>query len=64
MKSPHLEMLQDQLTGLCRTLPMPKNRVRWFWGLLTLGLLCFVVGLLVKDFPMLVQQFQDHWMPQ
>ena len=64
MKSPHLEMLQEQLTNLCRTLVMPKNKIRWLLGLLTFGLLCLAVGLLIKDFPMLVQQFNDHWMPR
>ena len=64
MKSPHLEMLQEQLTDLCRTQVMPKTKICWFWGLLTLGLLCLAVGLLIKDFPVLVQQFNDHWMPR
>jgi len=62
-KNPHYEMLQVQLTNLCRTLVMPKNRTRWFWGILTFGLLCLTIGLLVKDFPIIVQQFGDHWLP-
>ena len=64
MKSPHLAMLQEQLTSLCRTLEMPKNGIRWFWVLLTLSLLCLAIGLLVKDSSLLIQEFIDHWIAQ
>ena len=64
VKSPHQEMLQTQLTNLCRTLVMPKSNIRWLWGMLTFGLLCLAVGLLVRDFSMIVQQFGDHWIPR
>ena len=64
MKNPHRDMLQEQLATLCRTLQMPKNRIRWFWCVLTVGLLCLSVGLLAKDSSMLVQEFSDHWVPQ
>jgi hypothetical protein len=59
--NPHQEMLQGQLTALCRTLVMSNTNVRWLWGTLTFGLLCLVAGLLLRDFPMLIQQFSDHW---
>jgi len=61
-KSPYQEMLQEQLTNLCRTLVMPKSRIRWFWFFLTFGLFCLLIGLLVRDFPMLVFQFNDYWL--
>ena len=61
IKSPHQNMVQEQLTNLCRTLIMPKGQIRWFWGILTFGLLCAVISLLVRDFPVLVLQFCDHW---
>lgn len=51
VKNPHQEMLQEQLTTLCRTQETPKDRIRWFWSTLTFGLLCLVVGLLIRDFP-------------
>ena len=59
--NPHQAMLQEQLTTLCRTLIVPKNGIRWFWSILTCGLLCLVIGLLIKDFPVLVLQFSDYW---
>lgn len=61
IKNPHWEMLQDQLTMLCQAQVMPKSRLRWFWGILSLALLCLVVGLLIRDLPMLVEQFGDYW---
>ena len=61
-KNPHREMLQGQLTDLCRTLVMSKTRVRWFWATLTFVLLCVVIVLLFRDFSILVQQFSDHWL--
>ena len=61
IKHPHQEMLQEQLTTLCRTQVMPKSRLRWFWGLLSIVLLCLVVGLLIRDLPMIVEQFRDYW---
>jgi hypothetical protein len=61
-KNPHQEMLQGQLTNLCRTLVMPKRRIRWFWGMLTLCLLCLILGLLLRDYSILIQQFCDHWL--
>ena len=63
LKNPHREMLQQQLTNLCHTLVMPKRRIRWFWGILTFTLLCFTIGLLIQDFPMLIQHFNDYWQP-
>ena len=60
-KNPHLEMLQEQLTTLCRTLIMPKKSSRWLWGTFTIGLLCLIIGLLIRDVPLLLQQFSDHW---
>ena len=63
LKNPHREMLQEQLTNICRTLVMPKDRARWLWGILTFGLLCWVLGTLVRDFPTLVHQFSDYWLP-
>jgi len=60
-KNPHQAMLQEQLTTLCRTLIMPKSNIRWFWSILTFGLLCLAIGLLIKDFTVLVQQFGDYW---
>ena len=62
LKNPHQEMLQEQLTNLCRTLVMPKRRIRWFWTILTFSLLCLAFGLLFRDFSVLVQQFGDHWL--
>jgi hypothetical protein len=59
--NPPTEMLQEQLTNLCRTLVMPKSLLRWFWGFLTFGLLCAVSGLFVWDFAWLVQQCRDYW---
>jgi len=53
-KNPHQEMLQEQLTNLCQTLEMPKRRIRWFWGILTFGLLCLVIGLFIRDFSVLL----------
>ena len=64
MKNPHREMLQEQLTNLCQTLVMPKGNPRWFWGILTFSLLCLVIGLFIRDFSMIVQQFNDYWMPR
>ena len=61
-RNPHREMLQEQLTNLCRTLVMPKNRIRWVWGILTFGLFCLVVGLLIRDFSVLPLQFCDYWL--
>jgi len=60
-RSPHQKMLQGQLAHLCRTLVMPKQGIRWFWGLLSFGLLCLVVGLLMGNFSEFVQQFKDYW---
>jgi len=62
LSNPHQEMLQEQLTTLCRTLVMPKRRIRWFWGMLTFGLLFLAIGLLITDIPVIVQQFGDYWM--
>jgi len=59
--NPHREMLREQLSNLCRTLVMPKSKIRWFLGILTFGLLCLVIGLLIRDFPAWAQQFSDHW---
>ena len=61
-KNPHQEMLQEQLSALCRTQEMPKDKIRWFWSVLALGLLCLVIVLLVRDFPVIAQQFDDYWM--
>jgi len=61
-KSSHQKMVQEQLENLCRTLIMPKSNARWFWGILTLGLSGFVIGYLIWDFPVLVQQFRDMWL--
>ena len=61
MQNLHGEMLQEQLTNLCRTLVIPKQRIRWFWGILTLSLFGLIIGLLIRDFPMIVQQFRDYW---
>ena len=61
-KNPHQEMLQQQLTALCQTLVMPKRKIRWGWLLLTIGLFCFAGGLLIRDFPVLVQQFYNLWL--
>jgi hypothetical protein len=61
LRSPHQEMLQGQLTNLCRTLVMPKRGIRWFWGILTFGLLGLVVGLFIGNFSEFVQQFRDYW---
>ena len=63
LKNPHREMLQEQLTNLCRKLVMPKNQLRWFWGIFTFGLLCLVIGLLIRDFSVLAPQFNDYWLP-
>jgi hypothetical protein len=60
--NPHREMLQEQLTNLCRTLVMPKTRIRWLWGFLTFGLFCLAVGLLFRDFSLLVHLFRDYWL--
>jgi len=62
LNSPHQEMLQEQLTTLCQTLVMPKGRIRWFWVMLTFGLLCLALGLLIADISVIVQQFGDHWL--
>ena len=62
VNNPHGEMLQEQLTTLCRTQVMPKSRLRWYWGTLSLALLCVVVGLLIRDLPMVVELFRDHWL--
>jgi len=64
VKKSHLEMLHEQLATLCKTLEMPKNSIRWVWGTLAFGLLCISVGLLVKEFPTLIQDFSDHWVPR
>ena len=61
-KSPHQEMLQGQMTNLCRTLATPKSSTRWCWGTFTFGLFCLVIWLLIRDISMLVQQFIDHWL--
>ena len=61
LRSPHQDMLQEQLTNLCRTLAMPKQRIRWFWGMLTLSLFGLVVGLFIGNFSDFVQQFSEHW---
>jgi len=61
LRSFHQEMLQEQLTNLCRTLEMPKRKIRWFWGLLTLGLFGLAVGVFVGNFSEFVQQFDDYW---
>ena len=61
LKNPHQEMLQEQLANLCRTLVMPKRGIRWFCGILTCSLLCLIIGLLIRDFPMLIHQFSDIW---
>jgi len=64
LNNPHQEMLQEQLTNLCRTLTIPNGRIRWFWGILTFGLLCLAVVLLIRDFPVILQQFSDYWVPR
>ena len=61
LRSPHLEMLQEQLTDLCRTLVMPKQKIRWFWGTLTLGLCGLVMGLFIGNVSEFVQQCNDYW---
>ena len=61
MSNPHWDMLREQLANLCQTLVMPKRRIRWFWGVLTFGLLCLIVGLFIGDFQAMVHQFSDHW---
>ena len=61
-KNPHREMVQEQLTNLCRTLTMPKENIRWFWAVLTVGLLCLVAGVLIWELPALQQQFCDYWL--
>jgi len=61
-KNPNTEMLQEQLKNLCQMLVMPKRGIRWFWAILTLGLLCLTLGLLFRDFPMLLGQFCDLWL--
>lgn len=60
-RNPHQEILYEHLAILCQTLTMPKSRLRWFWGMLTFGLCCITIGLLIKDFPILLQQFCDYW---
>jgi hypothetical protein len=60
--NPHREMLQEQLTNLCQTLVMPKRNIRWFWGILTFGLFCLVIGLLIRDFTNIVHLFKDYWL--
>jgi hypothetical protein len=62
-KNPHREMLQKQLTSLCQTLTIPKRRICWRWGILTSGLLCFAIWLLVLDFSALIQHFNNYWLP-
>ena len=62
LKNPHQEMLQDQLTTLCRTLTMPKRKIRWFWGILAFVLLCLVLGLFLSDVSVMMQQFGDYWL--
>ena len=54
-------MMQEQLTNLCRTLPMPKGRQSWGWCVLTLGLALLVFAVLVHDFAVLVQTFEEYW---
>lgn len=61
-KNPHLEMLQEQLTCLCRTLEMPKRRIRWCCGILAFTLLCLVIGWLFTDYSVMVNQFSDYWL--
>ena len=61
-KNPHCEMLQEQLTQLCRTLEMPNRAIRWFWGILTFDLLCLVIGLLLWDFPAVILRYSDYWL--
>ena len=61
-KNPHQEMLLKELTDLCRTLTMPKTKIRWFWAVLTSSLLCLVIILFIRDFSMLFQQFSEHWL--
>jgi hypothetical protein len=61
-ENPHREILRKHLTELCQTITVPKSRIRWFWGLLTFGLGCVVIGMLAKDFPLLLQQFSDYWL--
>lgn len=61
LRSSHQDMLQEHLTNLCKTLVMPRQKIRWFWGMFTLGLLGLVVGLFIGNFSEFVQQFNDHW---
>ena len=61
--SPHHKMLREHMKNLCRTLVMPKSKTRWFWCIFTFALFVLAIGLLVKDFTMIVQQFGDLWMP-
>jgi len=63
LKNPYREMLREQLSNLCQTLVMPKSQLRWFWGILTLCLFCLVIGLLARDYSVLVCQFYDYWLP-
>ena len=63
IKNPHHKMLQEHLKNLCRTLVMPKSRMRWYLVILTFGLFILTIGLLIKDFHVIVQQFNDYWMP-
>ena len=60
--NPHREMLQEQLTNLCRTLTMPRRKIRWFWGMFTFCLLCLIVGFLLRDYSALAHQFCDYWL--
>ena len=55
--NPHREKVQEQLKTLCRTLAIPKQKMRWFWSILTLILFILCIVLFVRDVTMLMQAF-------
>lgn len=61
--NPHQEIVRQQLTELCRTLVIPKNPIRWVWGFFTLALGGLVIGIFVRNFPALIGQFNEYWLP-
>ena len=54
-KHPQKEDVQKQFEHLCRTLKTPKQRTRWFWGILTFALFGLIFMQAIHDVPMLLQ---------
>ena len=52
---------QRGLAALCRSTPVPVNRLAFFWAGLALVVLALAAWRLASDAPVLLESFLDHW---